>query len=163
MEENYIHNNKNHWLLRVSDGRNFRNSLYPFWSVKRGRNNTIKGSVKNITPGDILWFITNKSSGGKAIGMAEFVNYYDVAEEPTHELHYFRNSEQGWFGPDVWDIQIHYKNMYNTDNADIDICIQCSSIILNYETFKEKINHNLYEEYNTFVKYGQPYNIKCIN
>ena len=24
-----------HWLIRVKDGENFRNSKYPFWGVKR--------------------------------------------------------------------------------------------------------------------------------
>lgn len=28
---------KQHWIIRVNNGENFRNSKYPFWGVKRGR------------------------------------------------------------------------------------------------------------------------------
>ena len=37
---------------------NFKNSKYPFWGVKSGKNNSIKGTVKKIKEGDILWFFT---------------------------------------------------------------------------------------------------------
>jgi hypothetical protein len=153
------HKNKNHWLLRIGDGRNFRNSVYPFWSVKRGKNNSIKGCVRNIAEGDILWFITNQSAGGKIIGMAEFTYMYDIKEKPTSDMTIFSNSEQDWIGDDVWDIQIYYKNMYKTENANINICIRCNSSILSYITFRDRISHNLYREYDMFLKYGQPNNV----
>ena len=158
----YDHKNKNHWLLRVGDGRNFRNSVYPFWSVKRGKNNSIKGCLRNIAEGDILWFITNKKSGGKIIGMAEFMYMYDVKEKPTSDMTIFSNSEQGWIGDDVCDIQIYYKNMYNTENADLDICLRCCNLIMSYITFRDRISHNLYREYDMFLKYGQPNNVVCV-
>jgi len=44
-----------HWIIRVQDGGNFRNSKYPFWGVKRGKNNCIKTIVNNkFKKGDIF-------------------------------------------------------------------------------------------------------------
>ena len=57
-----------HWLIRVQDGENFRNSKYQFWGVKRGSGGGIKTIVNKIQKGDILWFMTSKPYGGKLIG-----------------------------------------------------------------------------------------------
>lgn len=46
--------NKQIWIIRVNDGENFRNSKYPFWGVKLGKNGNIKTIVKKIKKGDIL-------------------------------------------------------------------------------------------------------------
>ena len=70
-----------HWIFRVNDGENFRNSKFPFWGVKRGRNNCIKSIIQKIKLGDILWFMTSKPYGGKLIGMAEFTGFYDRNDE----------------------------------------------------------------------------------
>ena len=62
----------NHWIIRVGDGENFKNSKLPFWGVKKGKNSNVKSIVeKQFTPGDIIWFIISKEYGGKAIGVAE--------------------------------------------------------------------------------------------
>jgi hypothetical protein len=66
-----------HWLIRVQDGENFRNSKYQFWGVKRGSGGGIKTIVNKIQKGDILWFMTSKQYGGKLIGMCEYTCYYD--------------------------------------------------------------------------------------
>ena len=87
---------------------------------------------------------------------------YDVKEKPTPDMTIFSNSEQDWIGDDVWDIQIYYKNMYKTENSDLNICIRCSSSILSYITFRDHISHNLYREYDMFLKYGQPNNVVCV-
>jgi hypothetical protein len=39
---------RKHWIIRVNDGDNFRNSKYPFWGVKRGKNNCIKTIVEKM-------------------------------------------------------------------------------------------------------------------
>ena len=41
-----MENKKNFWIIRVKDGENFRNSKFPFWGVKRGKNGCIKTVVK---------------------------------------------------------------------------------------------------------------------
>jgi hypothetical protein len=148
--------NKNHWIIRVNDGVNFKNSKYPFWGVKRGRHNCIKTIISKINKGDILWFLTSKNHGGKFIGMSEFTNYYDSLDEPLLKINTFTNIEQNWIGFDKWDIQIHYKNLYIIENQNIMACIQCGATILLYETFKNKIKDNLYIHYNNFKFYRDP-------
>ena len=75
-------NSSNHWLIRIRDGKNFRNSNFPLWGVKRGPNGCIKSLIKNrMNPGDILWFMTSKKFGGQLIGMAEYIASYDRADE----------------------------------------------------------------------------------
>ena len=151
-----LQNNKTHWLIRVNDGINFKNSKYPFWGVKRGKNNCIKAIVEKLVTGDILWFMTSKNYGGKIIAMAEYSCFYNRNDEPLIHINTFTNYEQGWVGEENWDIQIHYKKLYITEKQDIEAVIQCGGIILKYETFKDRIPSNLYEHYKNFKFYAEP-------
>lgn len=144
-----------HWIIRVGDGENLKRSKYPFWGVKRGLNNNVKSIVKKFKEGDVLWFLTNKKFGGKVIKMAEYDKFYDRQDEPFFTINTYSNIEQNWIGDDSWDIQIHYKNIYMTEKQNIDISIQCAANILKYETFKDRIKYNLYEEYNNFIHYAE--------
>ena len=87
-----------HWIFRVNNGDNFRNSKYPFWGVKRGKNGCIKTIVTKIKPGDILWFMTSKVFGGRLIGMGEYCEFYDRNDEPLLHINTKTNEEQGWKG-----------------------------------------------------------------
>lgn len=101
-----------HWIIRVKDGVNFRNSKHPRWGMKRGN----KPVVQQMNAGDILWFLTSKAYGGCFIGMAEFVRASDITEEePFIQLH--TTEEMGWEGDadDEWPIHVHYKNLFNTE------------------------------------------------
>ncbi len=149
-----------HWIIRVADGVNLRNSKMPFWGVKRGRSGCIKTIVGSMKPGDILWFLTSKPHGGKLIGMAEYVKFYDRADEPLLPIHTASNEEQGWIGDDDWDIQIHYCNLYDTNKQNITACIQCPATILSYDTFKDKIDGDLYQHYAGYKFYAEPKYIK---
>lgn len=53
--------------------------------------------------------MTSKPFGGKLIGMGEYICYYDRDDEPLIPIHTYSNSEQGWNGEELWNIQIHYK------------------------------------------------------
>lgn len=145
-----------HWIFRVNDGNNFRNSIYPFWGVKRGKNGCMKTIITKIKPGDILWFMTSKAFGGKLIGMSEYCGFYDRNDEPLLHINTKTNEEQGWKGDECWDIQIHYFNLYITEKQNITACIQCGSNILEYETFKHKISSDLYEHYKNYKFYSEP-------
>ena len=147
---------KQFWIIRVGDGENFRNSKFPFWGVKRGRHGCIKSSVKKINIGDILWFITSKKYGGKIIGMGEYCGFYDREDEPLIQINTKTNEEQDWKGDDLWDIQIHYCNLYITEKQNIIGCVQCGGIILEYEKFKHSINGDLYNHYTNFKFYAEP-------
>ncbi len=145
-----------HWIIRVGNGENFRQSKYPFWGVKRGKNGFMRTMVEKIKPGDIIWFLTSKPYGGKLIGMAEYTGFYDRKEEPLLQIHTKTNEEQNWTGDEPWDIQLHYYNVYNTERQNITGCIQCAAVILDYDTFHEKINGNLDEHYKNFKFYAEP-------
>ena len=116
----------------------------------------MKTVITKIKQGDILWFLTSKNFGGRFIGMGEYCGFYDRIDEPLLHINTKTNEEQGWKGDDCWDIQIHYCNLYITEKQNITACIQCGGIILEYETFKDKINGNLYEHYKNFKFYSEP-------
>lgn len=152
---------KKHWIIRCHDGNNFRNSKYSFWGVKRGKNNNIKTIVNKIKKGDILWFLTSKSYGGKFIGMCEYSHYFDKQDEPLINLNTYSNEEQGWIGDEKWELQMHYYNYYDIEKINIKACIQCPSPILEYDRFREKINNNkeyvcenLDKHYDNLIIYG---------
>tara|TARA_B100000925_G_C21649340_1_gene320779 strand:- start:75 stop:542 length:468 start_codon:yes stop_codon:yes gene_type:complete len=151
-----MENKKNFWIIRVKDGENFRNSKFPFWGVKRGKNGCIKTVVKKINAGDILCFMTSKKYGAKIIGMSEYCNFYDRNDEPLIKINTLSNKEQNWIGDEEWDIQIHYCNLYVTERQNIECCVQCGGVILEYETFKNKIKEDLYKHYKNFKFYAEP-------
>lgn len=146
-----------HYIIRCGDGKNFLNSNYPYWGVKRGKNNCIKSMVKKFKSGDILWFITNKNSGGRIIGMAEYINFYDRQDETLVNINTFSNEEMGWDGNNEWDIQINYCNLFHTIKQDIKIIISCGAIILKYDTWRERLpDLDLIKHYNNYIFYSQP-------
>ena len=129
-----------HIVIRVGDGVNFRNSKNPFWGMKKNA----LGIVKNMSAGDIIWFVVNKAYGGKAIGMAEFTGeFYNRNEEKLVGINTLTNEEQGWKGDEAWDIQIHYKNLYIIDHANINVCVQGAWNIMYYSSISHKIEDNL--------------------
>jgi len=145
-----------HWIIRVNDGINFSNSIYPFWGVKK----RYKSYVKKFKPGDILWFMTSKPFGGKLIGMSEYTGFYDRNDEPLIQINTYTNKDQNWVGDEDWVIQIHYTNLYNTSKQEIKACIQHQNAIFNYETYKNKIDGNLYKHYKGFKFYAEPKEFK---
>ena len=155
---NNINNNtsKKHWLIRVSDGENFRNSKYPFWGMKEGRFGCIKTRLNKLCKGDILWFFTSKNYGGKIIGMAEYSNYYDTNDEPLIAINTFANEAQNWKGDETWNLQVHYCNLYITEKQNISCIIQCASPINEYLTFKNRGIPDLEMHYKNFKFYAEP-------
>ena len=147
------------WILRVGNGENFRNSVYSVWGVKKGRGGCIKSIVDKFNSGDILWFMVSKKYGGKIIGMAEYIDYYDRDDEPLLQIHTISNEEQRWEGSDDWKIQINYKNLYNTEKQDIKAVVQCPAIILDYDTFKNRgLPNDLHKHYKGFKRYANTIN-----
>ena len=148
---------KNHWIIRVADGKNFKNSIHPFWGIKKGRHGCIKSLfINQVKEGDILWFCTNKANGGKAIGMAEYTRFYDRDDEPLIKINTYSNKDQGWEGDDDWSLQIHYIKLYNIENQNIKVILTGPSPIIKYKPYKEhqKNIDNLYKHYKGFSFYG---------
>tara|TARA_Y100000389_G_scaffold166316_1_gene171016 strand:+ start:11979 stop:12443 length:465 start_codon:yes stop_codon:yes gene_type:complete len=149
-----MNNKKEHFIIRVGDGNNFKNSNYPCWGLKKGRG--VKTMVSKIKRGDILWFMTSKKYGGKLIGMSEFKCYYDRDDEPLIPLYTYSNKEQNWQGDDNWSIQINYEYLYNTEKQNIEALVACSANILNYQTWKNRGLPDLYNHYDNFKYYAEP-------
>jgi hypothetical protein len=150
----YSFNNATHFIVRVGDGINFRNSINPFWGMKKNA----LGIAKNMKAGDIIWFIVNKSNGGKAIGVAEFTGeLYNRKEENILAINTLTNEEQGWVGDEAWDIQIHYKNLYMIDHVNIKICLQGAWIIMYYSSMKDKIIDDLPICFESIKRFTVPY------
>jgi hypothetical protein len=88
--------------------------------------------------------------------MCEYTGFYDRKDEPLLKINTKANIEQNWKGDDLWDIQIHYTNLYITEKQNILSCIRCGGIILNYKTFRDEIKSDLYEHYKNFKFYAEP-------
>ena len=144
-----MENKKRHWIVRVKDGENFRNSKFPFWGVKRGhgREGAIKTIVRKIKPGDILWFLCSKDYGGKFIAVSEYSGFYDRRDEPFLPVNTLSNEEQGWRGNEAWDIQMHYSNIHKIEHLNRTEIIKCGGTILEYNTFKNKMDTDLHQLY----------------
>lgn len=145
-----------HWLIRVGNGINFKNSKYPFWGIKRGKGGCFKTVLKKFSEGDILWFFVSKSFGGIIIGMAVYTHFYDRLDEPLVPINTRTNEDQNWTGDQDWTLEIHYKDLFITERQSIKCIIQCGAILLEYKKFTEKIKDNLYEHYKNFLFYSQP-------
>ena len=63
----------------------------------------------------------------------------------------------GWEGDGKWDIQIHYKNLYNTKDQNINVILRSPSPIITYQP--DNMNHknidNLYKHYFGYKYYGK--------
>ena len=83
--------------------------------------------------------------------MGEYICYYDRDDEPLIPIHTYSNSEQGWNGEELWNIQIHYKICILQKNKILKQVIQCAGMILEYETFKDRGLSDLYSTFSFFV------------
>ena len=144
--------NTTHFIIRVEDGVNFKNSKKPIWGV----NARFYRIVNQMKKGDIIWFVTNKTNDNLLVGMAEFVEMYDRRDEKLVAFNTFTNEEMGWHGDTDWCIQIHYKNLYLTEYHKIHIPIKGQTAIRYYKNCADKIDENLYEHFIGFKKYAIP-------
>ena len=145
-----------HWIFRANDGVNFLNSKYGVWGIIAGQGGCHKTLIKQIQVGDVLWFCTSKPYGGEMVGMAEYVGYYDRQDEPILQIHTYSNEDMGWTGGKPWDIQIHYRNLYYTQKQHIKVCVACAATMMRYETFRERIEDDLYVHYRNYKFYAEP-------
>jgi len=145
---------QNHWILKVANGKNFKNSKFSFWGLKAGKKDIVKNTALKIQKGDILWFLCNKLNDNKIIGMATFTKLLDKRDESLINIETTSSIEQGWDGGD-WEIELHYTNLYNTEKQNIKIDEKLGQFpIANYYNNKDKINEDLENHYNGFKYYG---------
>ena len=71
------------WLMRVGDGGNFQRSKgHRIWGVDSNcKSGCCKYFMKNVKPGDRLWFVTS-ASHGKLIAVATYRSHNERVTGP---------------------------------------------------------------------------------
>jgi len=138
-----------HYLIRIGDSANFiASSPYRIWGIN-SKNSDCKHFIKNVRPGDILWFIKGQSQG-LVVGCATFVRCEMRIIGPIITIH-STNEELGWTAGD-WDTEVHYTDLYNLSTIDDKLYtgIKSPKMIRRYN---DKCNVNLIMEYPYIVRY----------
>jgi len=139
------------WLLRVGDGVNFWNSSKYFtWGVKSWIS-PVKSFIKNVKPGDRLWFISSKSHG-KIIAVSTYRSHNGREIGPLVDVTK-TNGELGWVrGDGEWDTEIHYTNLYNLDKCSLLTHIKGAATV---RILNEKCPLKLPIEYSYIERYSK--------
>ena len=141
------------WLLRVGDGENLKcSSKYRIWGIQSTSPDG-KYFVKNVKPGDRLWFVTSKSHG-KLIAVATYRSHNTREFGPLIDIS-LTNEELGWTGsgPD-WtsNVEVHYTDLYGLNDCELLTHIKGAATIRKYD---EKCRVNLAVEYSYIVRYSR--------
>lgn len=149
----YEIDSKNHWLIRIGDGINFKNSSeFNIWGVKRPPNGgDVKGFENLVKTGDILWFILGNSNG-LVLAFAEYIKHKEI--DPS--TRFKRYAELGWKnsnGSCNWNIEIEYKNLTYPTTTNLFTHIKGNSVnIRKYDrNNNEKCRIDLIQIYNDMV------------
>ena len=143
------------WILRAADGENLkRSSKYKIWGIV----STIsvgKYFIKNVKPGDRLWFVKSKSQG-KLIAVATYRSHNKRELGPLIETS-LTDEELGWTTPSDWgsgwDIEVHYTDLYGLNDSELLTHIKGAATIRKYD--EEKCRVNLAVEYSYIVRYSR--------
>lgn len=139
-----------HWILRVRDGKHFwSSSTEKLWGIT---SKYAKSFLTDVKDGDILWFLTNKASGGKLVAVATFSMKKDRVLGPLIALTK-TNEELGWtLTEGEWDTEIHYRDLYDISGCNMTPDIKGQTSIRQYKS--EKCLVRLPEEYPYIMKYS---------
>ena len=141
------------WILRVGDGENLKgSSKYRIWGIS-SKIPAGKHFIKNVKPGDRLWFVKSKSQG-KLIAVATYRSHNLRQFGPLIDIS-LNNEELGWSGSGAdWsaDVEIHYTDLYGLSNCELLTHIKGASTIRKYD---EKCRVNLAVEYSYIVRYSR--------
>ena len=142
-----------HFLLRIGDGRHFNTSSSKFiWGINTTTSPMGKWFKKTVKPGDLLWFVTSKSNG-HVVAVATFTETKERILGPLIALT-LNNDELGWTHKEGdWNIEVHYKDLYNLSNCELYSEIKCPSTIRLYDSEKCKVD--LPTEYAHIVRYSK--------
>jgi hypothetical protein len=139
------------WLLYVNNGINFNNSsISNTWGIKSWTSSgkSIKNSAK---VGDRLWFVKS-GSNGLLVAVATFVEFKNREVGPLIAVTQ-TNEELGWItGSGDWDVEVHYKDLYNITNCELYSELNGSAPIRRYN---DKCKINLPLEYPNIVRYSK--------
>ena len=141
----------NHWLLRVGNGENFRNSsTHKIWGINSNHSQN-KYFLRTVKKGDKLWFVKKKSKG-QLIAVSTYKSYNNRIVGPLIKLN-LTNTELGWDETEGnWDIEVHYENLYNITNCNLLSKIQGACTI---RLYNKKCVIDLPNEYDNIEKYSK--------
>ena len=142
-----------HYLIRVGDSKNFiRSSKSQIWGLKSTASYG-KGFLSNAKEGDTLWFVKNKTKG-QLIAVATYVSHNRREFGPLVNLTP-SNAELGWTGDkaDDFDIEIHYKSLYDLTDCNLMSNIQGQQTI---RKFGSGCCIDLPNEYIYIARYRKP-------
>jgi hypothetical protein len=139
-----------HYLLRIGDGKHFvRSSIHHIWGVD-SKTNDGKWFLSNVKEGDQLWFVQSNSNG-KLIATATYSHQKPRELGPLISLTQ-TNEELGWTETHGdWDVEIHYKNLYNLTECGLYSAIKSPRV---FRRYNEKCKVNLPAEYPYIVRYS---------
>lgn len=141
------------WLLRSGDGKNLKNSSKNrIWGIS-SKHSFSKGFLREVKPGDRLWFVKNKSKG-KILAVATYRSHNSRELGPLIDIS-LTNKQLGWTGSgDKWsaDIEIHYSNLYGLTDCELFTGIVGPCGIRKYN---EKCSVNLALEYSYIMRYSK--------
>jgi hypothetical protein len=142
------------WLLRVGNGENLvRSSKYRIWGIQTNTSPHGKFFIKNVRPGDRLWFVKSKSQG-KILAVATYRSHNTRELGPLINTT-MTNVELGWSNDDTnWtsDIELHYSDLYNLSACDLLTHIKGPSTIRKYD---DKCRVELAVEYSYIIRYSK--------
>lgn len=142
------------WILRVGDGLNFINSSkYKIWGIQTNTSPHGKNFIKNVKPGDRLWFVKSKSHG-KIIAVATYRSHNKRELGPLVSIS-LTNEELGWTndGSDwISDTELHYTDLYNLNDCELLTHIKSPTTIRKYD---EKCRVDLALEYSYIIRYSK--------
>lgn len=140
------------WILRVGNGDNLvRSSSYRIWGIN-SKTSFGKHFVKNVRPGDRLWFVKSKSNG-RVMAVATYRSH-NQREYGVLINHSLTNEELGWDNVDtkwVSDVEVHYTDLYNVSNCELLTHIKGTTTIRKYDALKCKVD--LPFEYTCICRY----------
>ena len=142
-----------HWILRCGNGENLKNSSkYRIWGMSSKVSTNIH-FLKNVKPGDILWFMKGKSQG-KLVAVAIYRSHNSRDFGALIDVS-LTNEELGWSGSGKdWnsDIEVHYTDLYGLSNCELLTHLKGAASIRKYD---EKCRVNLPIEYSYIVRYSR--------
>jgi hypothetical protein len=126
--ENNTENNTKHWLLRIGDGNNFKNSIqHNIWGLKEINS---KSFIKEVKENDVLWFIPTNSNGLLAYVAEYKCSYKENDANNTYDINNLWHKYADY--SDTWNIIIEYKNLKNISNRNILSNIKGNSTLRRY-------------------------------
>ena len=140
------------WILRAGNGENLKHSSkHRIWGVV-AKNSLGKHFIKNVKPGDRLWFVKSKSQG-KLIAVATYRSHNKRDFGPLIDIS-LTDEELGWADSSGGnsDIEVHYTDLYGLSDCELLTHIKGPSTIRKCD---EKCRVNLAVEYSYIVRYSR--------